>query len=493
MSKQEELVKVLSDLKKHRTTNQLEYYEPYPYQLAFHHAESDETVSAPFREKETIEKLAVQRALMAANQVGKTYSAAMETAFHSTGLYPDWWKGHRFNKPVSCVVSGKRNETTRDVCQNELLGDPFEETALGTGTIPKGLIGKTTRKAGVPNALTAVMVRHISGGWSKIRFMAFEQGPEAFMGVKFDVGWLDEEPPLPIWTQIIRGTLSRKQYCLYMTFTPEEGVTEVVDSFMNDLKQGQALIRATWSDADHMTPEKQEEYLKQLPPHEREMRSKGIPLMGSGLIYPIPDEQIMVDPFELPAHWPRICAVDFGIDHPFACVWIAYDHDSDTAYVYACYKASGQLPPVHASAIKAKGEWIPVMWPHDGIKRDPGSGKQLKDMYLQEGVNMFHEKFTNPPEPGMEEGTGGISIEAGVYAIYNAMETGGFKVFSNLSEWFEEKHQYHRKTVNGKSVIVDRKDDLMAATRYAYQSLRHAITKPVRRVRRTVQTGLSNW
>lgn len=482
-----ELIQALEDLQRYKDTHKLEDYRPYSFQLAFHHARSGETQSAPFKKSDGA--LAVQKALMAANQVGKTFSAAVEITYHATGLYPDWWEGIRFDKPVQILVSGHRNESVRDVCQAELLGDPFNESALGTGTIPINRIGKTTRKAGVPNALSAVTVKHLSGGHSKIRFMAYEQGPDAFMGIKFDVGWGDEEPPMEIWTQMIRSTFSRQKYVLMLTFTPENGVTNVVDGFMNHLKEGQSLIRATWDDADHMTEEKRKAYLEQLPPHERAMRSRGIPLMGSGLIYPVSEDQITVDPFQIPDHWSRICGVDFGVDHPFASVWIAHDRDTDTIYVYDCYRESGQTIATQTSAVNKRGFWIPVAWPHDGLKRDPKSGVTLADLYRQDGMNMLPEKFSNPPAPSQKEGQGGQGVEVGITEIYNRMEAGTFKVFSSLSEWFEEKRQYHRK--DGKRVEI--RDDLMDATRYAVMSRRFARTKPV--VRRTahVPQGISNW
>jgi hypothetical protein len=42
------------------------------------------------------------------------------------------------------------------------------------------------------------------------------------------------------------------------------------------------------------------------------------------------------------------------------------------------------------------------------------------------------------------------------------METGRFRVFDDLNDWFEEFRLYHRK--DGK--VVKERDDLMSATRY---------------------------
>jgi hypothetical protein len=52
------------------------------------------------------------------------------------------------------------------------------------------------------------------------------------------------------------------------------------------------------------------------------------------------------------------------------------------------------------------------------------------------------------------------------------IESGRFKVFKHLNDWFEEFRLYHRK--DGK--VVKEGDDLMAATRYAIMMLRHAST-----------------
>jgi hypothetical protein len=79
------------------------------------------------------------------------------------------------------------------------------------------------------------------------------------------------------------------------------------------------------------------------------------------------------------------------------------------------------------------------------------------------------DHFTNPPALG--ENKGGNSIEEGLMAMIQAMENDRFKVFSTLPDWFEEFRMYHRK--GGK--VVPLRDDIMSATRYAFQSQRFAV------------------
>ena len=450
----EKAVKIAKELERRKVTNIMAEYKPYDYQKKFHNT------------------LAAQRLLMAGNRVGKSFSGAMEMAYHVTGKYPTWWAGKRFNRPIRAWAGGVSNETTRDVCQKELVGQPDDPSAKGTGTIPLKCIGDTVRKAGVPNALNSLVVKHITGGYSRIGFKAYEMGKEKWMGESVDVIWLDEAPPTGIYTQALTRTAD-KGGIVYMTFTPEQGMTQTVAQFVNDLKNGQALIQATWDDAPHMTKEIREQVLQALPPHERKMREKGIPQLGSGLVFPIVEEEILCDPMDIPSHWPRLCGIDFGWDHPTACVWIAWDRDVDTVYVYDSYSIRQETVPVHSSAIKARGKWIPVIWPQDGRQADKGSGKNLTEQYKKEGVNMCPEWFTNPPQQGLREGTGGNSVEAGIMEMLVRMQTKRLKIFKNQNKLLEELRMHHRK--DGK--IVPMNDDLISALRYCIMSLRKARLK----------------
>ena len=447
-------LEIAKELQRRNDTNRMKFYHPYTYQQKFHNADAQ------------------QRLLMAGNRVGKSFCGAMEMAYHATGKYPDWWRGRKFTQPIRAWVGGVSNETTRDVCQKELIGQPDDPSARGTGSIPLDDIKETIRKPGVPNALNSVIIRHITGGYSRIGFKAYEMGKEKWMGESVDVIWLDEEPPQTIYSQSLTRTAD-KGGIVYMTFTPESGMTETVAQFVNNIKDGQVLITAGWDDAPHMTPQIREQILQALPPHERKMRERGIPQLGSGLVFPIAEEDIVIDAIDLPNHWPRLCAIDFGWDHPTACVWIAWDRDADIIYVYDSYSMSQETVPIHASAINSRGKWIPVIWPMDGRQADKGSGKSLTEQYRQEGVNMTREHFSNPPSQGMKEGTGGNSVEAGVMEMLVRMQTKRLKIFKNQGKLMEEMRMYHRK--DGK--IVPKHDDVISALRYCVMSLRKARVK----------------
>ncbi len=87
---------------------------------------------------------------------------------------------------------------------------------------------------------------------------------------------------------------------------------------------------------------------------------------------------------------------------------------------------------------------------------------------------MLDNRATHAPKDGDEEGSGGNGVEAGLMEMLDRMQSGRFKVFKHLADWFEEFRMYHRK--DGKIVKMD--DDLLSATRYAVMMKRHAIYKP---------------
>lgn len=223
------------------------------------------------------------------------------------------------------------------------------------------------------------------------------------------------------------------------------------------------ITRMTIDDAEHYSPEQRAAIIASYPPHEREARIKGIPALGSGRVFPIAEEEISTPAISVPNHWARIGGMDFGYDHPFAAVEIAWDRDSDIIYVTKCYKKREATPVIHAAAIKPWGADLPWAWPHDGLQHDKGSGVQLADQYKAQGLKMLTERAT------FEDGSFGV--EAGVTEMLDRMQTGRWKVFEHLNEWFDEFRLYHRKD----GLIVKERDDALSASRYAMMMRRRAI------------------
>jgi len=423
-------------------------YSPYAKQIEFH------TAGAGFRE----------RLFMAGNQLGKTWAGAFETAMHATGRYPAWWTGKRYNYAVRAMVGSESAELTKKGVQRLLLGPPEMREEWGTGAIPYECVRGTSMKQGVPDAVSSIVVKHECGEDSVIQFNSYDQGRTKWQADTVDFVWFDEEPPLAIYSEGLTRTQAVGGQ-VFVTFTPLLGMSEVVKRFILDKPTGTSVTNMTISDAEHYTPEQREAIIEAYPPHEREARAKGVPILGSGRVFPVVEEAIKCTAFPIPSHWPRIVGLDFGIDHPTAIVWMAWDRDSDIVYVTDCYRVKDASIAIHAASIRARGDWVPVSWPHDGLQRDKGSGEQLAKQYKDMGVPMLPERAT------FEDGSNGL--EAGVSEMLTRMQTMRLKVFGHLEDWFEEFRLYHRKD----GLIVNKNDDLLAATRYAMMMRRKAKTQ----------------
>lgn len=442
-----------TEVKKKLAENKLADYRPYKKQAAFHAAGADPAVR--------------ERLLMAANQVGKTWSAAFEVAMHLTGKYPDGWQGAQFDDPVTGWAASETSQGTRDTVQRLLLGQPG---SWGTGAIPKADILEIKRAAhGVADAVETILVRHVSGGTSRITMKTYDQGRERWQGETLDFVWFDEEPPEDIYIEGLTRT-NATAGIVWVTFTPLKGMSSVVKRFLLDKQPGTHVTTMTIEDAEHYTPAQRIAIINSYPAHERDARSKGIPTLGSGKIFPVDERSIKEKSVAIPSHWPRIAGIDFGWQHPTAGAWIAWDRDTDTVHVYDCYRVSEATPAVHASTFRAKGQWVPVAWPHDG-NNDTAAGENLATQYRKHGLNMLKARVTHAPAKGKPEGSGGNSVEAGLMDMLDRFQTGRLKIAEHLEDLFSEIRLYHRD--DGKVVKID--DDIISALRYALMMLRFAI------------------
>lgn len=222
------------------------------------------------------------------------------------------------------------------------------------------------------------------------------------------------------------------------------------------------VTRMTIADAEHYTEEERAAIIASYPAHERKARAQGIPVLGSGRVFPIDEDDIKVEAFAIPAHWPQIGGIDFGWDHPTGASKLAWDRDGDVIYVTNSYGKREATPVIHAAALKPWGDWLPWAWPHDGLQHDKGSGEQLAAQFKAQGLQMLSERAT------FEDGTNGV--EAGISEMFDRMQTGRWKVFSHLEDWFAEFRLYHRKD----GLIVKLNDDRISSSRYAMMMKRFA-------------------
>jgi len=397
------------------------------------------------------------RCFMAGNRTGKTEGGGgYEVTLHLTGRYPAWWEGAWFDAPVRCWVAGDTAKTVREILQEKLLG-PWAK--FGTGLIPGEDIVRWTLKAGVAEAVDTLWVRHYDetgayDGDSKLIFKSYDQGREAFQGTEQDVIWLDEEAD-----ESIRGEcmlrLMTTDGLLIETFTPLRGITKIVLQYLPNgeavddvaVTEDRALVMAGWDDVPHLGEAEKKRMLAETPPHLRDARSRGIPSLGAGAIYPIPETEIKVPDFPIPAHWKRLYALDVGWNRT-AALWGAWDLDADCIYLIAEHYRGQAEPSIHANAIQAKGRTLRGVIDPASRGRGQRDGEQLLQNYKDLGLHL--SLAIN-------------GVESGIYDVWQRLSSGRLKVFASLNNWFSEYRLYRR---DEKGRIVKEHDHLMDCTRY---------------------------
>lgn len=423
----------------------MDWWKPYPKQIEhFAHGKT-------YRE----------RLLTACNQGGKSTAGSFEMACHLTGLYPDWWQGRRWDRPIRGWACGKTGQLTRDIVQLKLCGEPGVTDAQGSGMLPKHTIVDTSLSRGTQYSFDTVQVRHTSGGLSTLNFKTYEQGREKFEGGTLDFIWDDEEPPYDIFIEQL-ARLGPLRGMIAITFTSTRGPTKVTDIFFRQTSPDRIKTTMGVMDTPHLDPAVE---MAKYPKHQWPARLYGGIIQGEGRVFDTIDREMLSEPAipKVPEHWRKIWGLDFGIAHFFAAVLIAIDPDTGCVHVLHGIRMKDAFPLQHVVPIKNIGADAPVAWPHDGARRDPGSGQALASLYKAQGLRMMpsHSAFAD----------GSMSTEAGYSEMIGLMQTGLFKVAAHLGDWFEEFDNLHRDDT---LQIVKTNDDLLSATRIAIMSKRYA-------------------
>lgn len=235
------------------------------------------------------------------------------------------------------------------------------------------------------------------------------------------------------------------------------------------------IVQATWEDVPHLSAEEKADLLKEIPPYQRDARSKGVPQLGSGAIYPVGETDIIVPDFPIPDYFPRAYGLDVGWNVT-AAIWGARNPEDGITYLYSAYKRSHAEPSIHVDAIKARGGWIPGVVDPAARGRSQKDGTQLITIYGKTGLGLDLEPAQN-------------AVESGLYLVWQLLSAGRLKVFSTLAGWLDEFRLYRR---DEQGRVVKDNDHLMDACRYLMVSgMERAIVKPVRPLQKNLAFSYS--
>lgn len=230
---------------------------------------------------------------------------------------------------------------------------------------------------------------------------------------------------------------------------------------MPAVSESKYMTPAGWDDVPHLDEKTKADLLDSTPPYLRDARSKGTPSLGAGAIYPVEESVFLVDPFAIPAYWPKAFGFDVGWKRT-AAIWGAWDRDADVVYLYAEHYRGQAEPSIHATSVKARGDWIPGVIDPAARGRSQADGEQLIIQYRELGLDVT---------PAIN------SREAGIHAVWERLSVGRLKVFKTLGNWRAE-HRFYRRDEKG--AVVKENDHLMDATRYLVISgLKRAKVRPI--------------
>ena len=454
------------------------------------------------------------RCVMAANRTSKTTSGSYECSNHLTGRYPAWWEGKRFDGPVRAWCCAKLNDKLRETLQPYLLGDykqarGYGSHVTGTGLIPLDAIDQTSIRPlhGVPGVIAEIKIRHVSGGYSTLGFKSYRQGRAAFEGTAQDFILCDEEPDNDIYSECVIRTTTTKGL-IVLTFTPLDGVTDVVKRFMPEVVESGILESRPWDPVyegerelegrilegpsaslakvlmamgrggveegprlsygmrltptryvlrigwdmpmPHLTEEMKQAVFHEFPRHEWPARTKGIPILALGRIYPYDiDSGLKVRPFRAPDWYVRGYAVDPGWNYTGILWFAANPH---TGQIWITDEYLGAVAPVaqHARVVKMRpgGDWLHGLLDPRDYGRDRADGEEILRLYQNEGLRIIRGDTH--------------AVDAGIQTVTEMVAGGQLKFFSHMTHFEREWGLYHRDKW-GKPVKED--DHLMDCLR----------------------------
>lgn len=312
------------------------------------------------------------------------------------------------------------------------------------------------------DAIDTVYIKNINGGNSKLVFKSYEQGQGKMQGDMQNVIHVDEECSMPIYNECRMRTAATKpgfHGMMLVSMTPLKGVTDLISFFTdnrhpNVVKDSRWHTVATWDDNPFLSTEEKDRLMAGMTEQEKDARMKGIPWVGSGLVYPLPEAAYVCDEFNIPEHWPRVYGIDFGWTHPTAVVFGAHDTNNDVLYIYAEYAVSECTPQQHANNLLRLGvDWMPGVYDPAGKQSQQSNGEQLVQLYKNAGMNNMTAADNDR--------------QLGILTVLQRMRAGQLKIFSGCKKIRSEIQKY---AYDEKGVPYKKNDDLLDAARYLVMS-----------------------
>lgn len=308
------------------------------------------------------------------------------------------------------------------------------------------------------------------------------ENPESLEGVHLECAWIDEAGMMPrlAWDVAQRRTGRVDGPILITTVPYFEGwlKKEVYDAWVKgdpDID----WIPCKSKDNPTYSLKEIERMRRNMRPEKFEIFYEGKWARASGLIFPDPrDEELLVEPFDIPDEWPQFAGHDWGMNAPTTGMWGRLSPD-DVLYLVAEYEENEMSVDQHIDN-----------WTHMGLlQTDEAWGDPANP-----------EQWLRAGELGYAVTKGNNAVLGGIDAVYSRLVTGRLKVFKGLKQWIDHRATYRWATApHDEEVLLDKPlkpqpaEHLMDATRYLCMGLEESavnrVSEPLASTRRRQMIG----
>lgn len=409
--------------------------------------------------------------LAGGNRVGKTLALSIMSYCHLTGIYPPWWKGHKFNYPVNVWIGSTTENSLIDLKDKWFFG----EGEIRPLFLPKQVLEKNSLKH-------AYKIKH-EKGISTVKFKTYKQGRKEWQAKKVDFIGFDEEPPLDVYHEAClrvakagfreHGKIAIAATSLYYSdfvnsfferTRNNNGIKEILNVKPGEIIDKKCYIVSSWDNVDHLDEETKKKQIANMAYHEVEARTKGVPSKGGGKVYPSSEDFIVCEPFEITEDYLLIGGMDFGWANNTAVVLVAIEKNTKKSFLFAEYYAKQKTPEEHIASLKSHHlfgkyiDWVPIMHDPAGKSSNLTDGKSVASLY--EELNLI-------------PGNNGVNL--GIERVRQAFFNGSLKIFKTCLNILTEYRSYYYE--EGTGDVKKSNDHSLDALRYSIMGKDYAISK----------------
>lgn len=320
--------------------------------------------------------------------------------------------------------------------------------------LPRWMFGEQSwdHKKGFTDGVLVLPTR--DGGKCTVKFLSSEQSDEIFEAGKITGIWCDERLPEAKYDRLLARIIDLQGFILYSDIPEQFWQMERLANAQPEA--GIYYQHLTMYDNQANLPDGEIDLAaSRMTEQEKRMRIRGEFGLMEGIVYrefidKLSPDGHLVEPFEIPRHWPRWRLLDYGGSAPTACGWMAIN-ENETAYFYREHYRRGDNVATNARAILAmsQGEtYRNTLIDPVAFAKPPayyGAAKSVAEQYAEAGL---------PCEPWPLINV--MGEHACVQRVRYRFEVKKLRIFTTCVEARRETRAWKYKTdANGKPLASD--------------------------------------